>query len=69
MTQDSLNCEARIHKQKISKNQLLNKEEAELDKSEHQTSFLSLISTDIVNGGRPKGMLLKNKEKSQRDNI
>ena len=62
MTQDSLNCEARIHKQKISKNQPLDKEEAELDKSEHQTSFLSLISTNIVNGEGPKGSLPKNKK-------
>ena len=69
MTQDSLKCVAIRYKQKISNNQLLDKEESESDKSEHQTSFLSLISTDIVNVGRPKGLLLKNKEKSQRDNI
>ena len=35
MTENSLKCAARRHKQKISNNQLLDKEEAETDKSEH----------------------------------
>ena len=54
MTQDSLKCAARRRNQKISKNQLLDTEESETDKSEHQTSVLGLISTTTVNGGRPK---------------
>ena len=43
MTENSLKCEARRHKQKISNNQLLDKEETETNKSEHQTSVLGII--------------------------
>ena len=59
------NCAARRHKQKISNNQLLDKEEAETYKIEHQTSVLGLISTSNVNGGIPKGSTLKNKKNLQ----
>ena len=62
MAEDSLKCAARIHKQKIRNNQLLDGEEAETDKSEHQTSVLGLLSTTTVNGGRPKVSKLKNKK-------
>ena len=62
MIEYSLKCSVRIHKQKISNNQLLDKEEAETDKSDHQKSVLGLISTTTVNGGRPKGLTLKNKK-------
>ena len=65
MTEDSLKCAAIRHKHKISNNKLLDKEEAETDKSEHQTSVLGLISTTTVNGGRPKGSTLKNKKNLQ----
>ena len=65
MTGDSLKCAAIIHKQKISNNKLIYKEEAETDKSEHQTSVLGIISTTTVNGGKPKGSTLKNKRKIQ----
>ena len=40
--------------QKIRINQLLDKEEAETDKCEHQTSVLGLISATTVDGGRQK---------------
>ena len=40
MTQDILKCAAKRHRQNISNNQLLDKEESETDKSEHQTSVL-----------------------------
>ena len=59
MTENSKNCAARRHKQKISNNQLIGKEEAETDKSEHQPSVLGLICTTAVNGGTPKGSKLK----------
>ena len=65
MTEEILKCEVRRHKQKVSKNQLLDKEESETDQSEHQTSVLGLIYTTTVNGGRPKVSTLKNKEKTQ----
>ena len=65
MTDDSLKCAARRYTQKISNNQLFDKEESETDKSEHQTSVLGIISTTTVNGGRPKGLTLKNKKKTQ----
>ena len=52
-------------KQRLSNIQPLDKEEAETDKSEHQTSVLDLISTTTVNGGRPKGLTLKNKKNLQ----
>ena len=65
MIEDNLNYAARRHKYKISKNQLIDKEEAETDISEHQTSVLGLISTTAINGGRPKGSKLKNKENLQ----
>ena len=58
MTQDTLKCAVRRYKQKISNNQILDKEEAEADKSEHQTSVLSLISYTTVNCGIPKGSTL-----------
>ena len=61
-TEDSLKCAARRHKQKISNNQIHDKEEAEANKSEHQTSLLSLISPTTANGGIPKGSTLKNKK-------
>ena len=62
MTENSLKCETRRHKQKISNNQLIDKEEYETDKSEHQTSVLCLISTTTVNSGRQKESKLKNKK-------
>ena len=65
MTQDSLKCAARRHKHKISNNQLLDKEEAETDKIEHQSSVLGIISTTTVNGGRPEIPTLKNKKNLQ----
>ena len=65
MTEDSLKFATRRHKQKISKNQLLDKEEYESDKGYHQTSVWSLIYSTIVNGGRPKGLTLKNKKNFQ----
>ena len=43
MTEGGLKCESRRPKQKISNNQLIDKEEAETDKIEHQTSDLGLI--------------------------
>ena len=55
MKEDRLKCALIRHNQKISNNQLLDKEEAETDKSEHQTSVLGLIFTITVSGGRPKG--------------
>ena len=36
ITENIIKCAARRHKQKISNNQLIDKEEAETDKSEHQ---------------------------------
>ena len=63
MTENSLKCAARRHKKKISNNQLLDKEESETDKNEHQTSVLGLICTTTVNGGIPKGSTLKKQEK------
>ena len=68
MTQDILKCEAIRYKQKVSNNQLFDKEEAETDKIEHRTSVLGLISTTNVNSGRPKGLTLKKQEKPPRDN-
>ena len=62
ITENSLKCAARRHKQKISNNQLIDKEEAETEKSEHQPSVLGLICNTSVNGGRPKGSTLKNKK-------
>ena len=62
---DSLKCAARRHMQKISNNQLLDKEEAETYKSELQTSVLGLICSTTVNGGRPEGSKLKNKKTLQ----
>ena len=67
MTEDSLKCAARRYKQKISNNQILNKEESERDKSEHQTSVLGLILNTTINGGIPKGSTLKNKKNSKRE--
>ena len=61
MTHESLKCAVRRHTHKISNNQLFDKEEAETDKSEHQTSVLGIISTTTVNGGRPKVSTLKNR--------
>ena len=65
MTQDSIKCVVRRHKHKISNNRPLDKEESEMDKSEHQRSVLGIISTTTVNGGRPKGSTLKNKKNVQ----
>ena len=65
ITEDSLKCELRRHKQKISNNQLFDKEEIETDKSEHQPSVLGLIFNTDVNGGRPKVSTLKNKKNFQ----
>ena len=69
MVEYSLKFAARRHNQKISNNQLLDKEEAATDKSEHQTSVLGLISTTTVNGGRPKGSKLKNNKTSKRERM
>ena len=53
MIKDRLKYSERQHKQKVSKNQTPDKEEAEADKSEHQTSVLkrknSQESMDEVN--------------------
>ena len=65
MSYDSLKCAARRHKQKISKNQLLDKEKSEIDKSENQKSVLGLISTTTVNGRRPTVSTLKNRKNLQ----
>ena len=54
MIEDSLKFAAIINKQKINKNQLLDKEEAEIEKSYHQTSVLGLIYSTAVNFGIPK---------------
>ena len=62
MTENILKCAARRYKQNISNNQLIDKEEAEPDKSEHQPSFLVLIYTTAVNGGISKVLTLKNKK-------
>ena len=58
MIEESLKFSERRHKQKISNNKLPDKEEAEADKHEHQTSVLSLISYTTVNCGIPKGSTL-----------
>ena len=65
MTQYSIKYSTRRHKQKISNNKILDKEEAETDKSEHQTSVLGILSTTNVNGGIPKLSALKNKKNIQ----
>ena len=65
MTGDSLKCAATRHNNKISNNKPIYKEEAEIDKSEHQTSVLGLIYSTKINGGRPKGSTLKNKKNLQ----
>ena len=62
MIENRLKCAVRRHKQNISNNKPLDKEEAETDKSEHQKSVLGLIYTTTVNGGIPKGSTLKNNE-------
>ena len=65
MTENILKFTARRHKQKISNNQLLDKEESETDKSEHQTSVLGIICTINVNGGREKVWTIKNNKNLQ----
>ena len=65
MIADSLHCAARRHKNKISKNQLLDKYESETYKIEHQTPVLSLFPSTTANGGIPKGSKLKNKKNLQ----
>ena len=67
MIEGIIKCAERIHKQNISNNQLLDKEEAETDKSDHQTSVLGLIYTTTINGGIPKGSTLNNKKTSNRE--
>ena len=67
MTENKTKCAAIIHKKKISNDKKIDKEEAETDKSEHQTSLLGIISITIVNGGKPKGLTLK-KENPPREN-
>ena len=64
-TEDIIRRAPRRKKLKISNNKLLDKEEAEADKNEHQISVLSLISSTTINGGRPKGPTLKNKKNIQ----
>ena len=59
MTDDSLKWASRRNRQKISNNQLLDKEESGTNKSEHQTSVLGIISSTTVNCGRTKGFTLK----------
>ena len=54
ITENSLKCAARRHKYKISNNQIIDKEEAETDKCEHQPSVLGIIFTAAINGGRTK---------------
>ena len=63
--EENLKCAARRHKQNIINNQLLDKEEAETDKSGHQTSVLGLISTTTFNGGIPKEFKLKKNKNLQ----
>ena len=65
ITEKSLKCSARRKKQKVSNNQLIDKEEAKTDKREHQTPVLGIIYTTAVNGGRPKGLTLKNSRNSK----
>ena len=65
MIEDILKFAAIIHKQKINKNQLLDKEEAEIEKSYHQTSVLGIIYPTTVNVGIPKMSTLKNKKNLQ----
>ena len=65
ITGDVLKCTLIRYQKNISNNQLLDKEEEKTDKSEHQTSVLGNISTITVNGGRPKGLTLKNKKKNK----
>ena len=68
MTEDSLKCAARrhTHRRYVTINYLI-KKKLEQIKLKHQTSVLGLISTTIVNGGRPKGLTLKNKKISNRE--
>ena len=68
MTEYSLKCATRRHKQKISNNKILDKEESKEDNSEHQTSLLILISSTNTNYGIPKGSTFKNKKKKPRKN-
>ena len=65
MTENSLNCAARRHKHKISNNQLIDREESQTDKSEHQPSVLGVICTTAVHVGRQKVSTLKNKKNFQ----
>ena len=62
MTENSLKCAARRHKQKISNNKILDKEEYEAEKIEHQTSVLGLISITNINDRITKESTLKNKK-------
>ena len=48
MREDSLKCAERRHKKKIRNNQLLDKEEAKTDKSEHQSWVLFLLLPSMV---------------------
>ena len=65
ITEDIIKFSGRRHKQNISNNKLLDKEEAETYQSENQTSVLGIISTTTANGGRPKGSTLKNNKKTE----
>ena len=65
MTQNILNCTSRRHKHDKINNHLLDKEESEADKSEHQTSVLGIIFTTIINGCRSKKLTVKNKKNIQ----
>ena len=65
MTENSLKCAAIRNKQKIGNNKLIDKEESETDKSDHQPSVLDLICTTAVNSGIPKGSTLKNRKNLQ----
>ena len=51
--------------QNKSNNQILDKEEAEVDKIQYQTSVFIIISSTTFNGGIPKLSTLKNKNNIQ----
>ena len=65
ITENNLKCAAIIHKQEISNNKLIDKEEAETDKIDRQPSVLGLIYNTAFNGRRPKVSALKNKKNLQ----
>ena len=51
MTENILKCAARRNKQKIMNNRIIDKEEAETDKSEHQPSLTSVVQIRLKTDG------------------